>query len=115
MHALTSQKIITIILIPTDVQTFQERQQATCLDADYDGISRSLQITVPLERENYNKFQDADGCPDILHFDVTGDADGDGIMDNNDLCPFSLEIYNKFQDADGCPDYVADNKIIFDY
>jgi hypothetical protein len=45
---------------------------------------------------------------------ITGDADGDGIADHNDSCPFSPETYNKFLDADGCPDYVADNKLAFD-
>ena len=44
-----------------------------------------------------------DGCPDVLEFKMTGDADGDGILDHNDTCPFSPETYNKFQDDDGCP------------
>ena len=55
-----------------------------------------------------------DGCPDVLQLQITGDADGDGILDVNDLCPFSLEVYNKFQDEDGCPDLVADNKLLSD-
>ena len=68
----------------------------------------------PLDRENYNKFQDGDGCPDVLQLTITGDADGDGIADHNDSCPFSPETYNKFQDEDGCPDYIADNRFAFD-
>ena len=31
------------------------------------------------ERENYNKFQDDDGCPDVLYLTIIGDADNDGI------------------------------------
>ena len=54
-----------------------------------------------------NKFQDTDGCPDTVDFQITGDIDGDGIQDDNDNCPFNPETYNKFQDTDGCPDYVA--------
>ena len=43
----------------------------------------------PLERENFNKYQDHDGCPDVLQLSNLGDADGDGILDVNDLCPYS--------------------------
>ena len=28
-----------------------------------------------------------DGCPDVLYFEVTGDADNDGIEDHMDNCP----------------------------
>ena len=57
------------------------------LDADYDGIADHLD-QCPMDRENYNKFQDDDGCPDVLQLQITGDADGDGILDVDDLCPF---------------------------
>ena len=57
-------------------------------DADYDGIPDDVD-SCPYERENYNKFQDEDGCPDVLRLIITGDADGDGIEDHVDSCPFS--------------------------
>ena len=62
----------------------------------YDGIPDDMD-DCPLDRENYNKFQDEDGCPDELQFGFTGDADGDGIPDNLDSCPFSPETYNMLQ------------------
>ena len=43
-----------------------------------------------------------------------GDSDGDGINDEDDMCPTQPETYNKFQDEDGCPDFVADNKLMTD-
>ena len=50
-----------------------------------------------------------------LNFLITGDSDGDGILNHFDQCPHSSqETYNKFQDEDGCPDYVADNKLTYD-
>ena len=68
----------------------------------------------PNERENFNKFQDEDGCPDVVDFKITGDIDNDGIGDEDDLCPYSPETYNKFQDEDGCPDTIYDNKFTTD-
>jgi hypothetical protein len=32
------------------------------------------------------------------------DADQDGIIDNDDLCPNQSENYNGIDDKDGCPD-----------
>ena len=52
-----------------------------------------------------NKFEDSDGCPDVLQLPITGDADGDGLLNASDDCPYSPETYNKFQDEDGCPDF----------
>ncbi|MBW2263394.1 MAG: OmpA family protein [Deltaproteobacteria bacterium] len=33
-----------------------------------------------------------------------GDADGDGIPDGADSCPYDPEVYNGLEDGDGCPD-----------
>ena len=68
----------------------------------------------PLERENYNKFQDEDGCPDIIQHVTSGDSDSDGILNSFDSCPYQPETYNRFQDTDGCPDFIADNKLSAD-
>ena len=66
-------------------------------DTDGDGIfdKRDRCVTNP---ENFNGFEDTDGCPD------DPDSDGDGIADSKDRCPREAENINKFEDSDGCPD-----------
>jgi hypothetical protein len=49
------------------------------------------------EKEDFDGFEDGDGCPDP-------DNDGDGIDDESDLCPLEAETVNGYEDADGCPD-----------
>ncbi|MBU8898539.1 OmpA family protein [Corallococcus sp. M34] len=47
--------------------------------------------------EDYDGFQDDDGCLDP-------DDDGDGIPDTEDICPTEPETRNGYRDEDGCPD-----------
>jgi outer membrane protein OmpA-like peptidoglycan-associated protein len=101
-------------------------------DRDGDGYKDDVD-KCPDEPEDFDGFQDADGCPDpdndndgILDVDdkcpnnpenmngvedhdgcpegVDGDRDGDGIPDSKDKCPDQPEDRDGFQDADGCPD-----------
>jgi OOP family OmpA-OmpF porin len=101
-------------------------------DRDGDGYKDDVD-KCPDEPEDFDGFQDADGCPDpdndqdgILDVDdkcpnnpenmngiedhdgcpegVDGDRDGDGIPDSKDKCPNDPEDRDGFQDADGCPD-----------
>ncbi|HEX4422958.1 MAG TPA: OmpA family protein [Kofleriaceae bacterium] len=65
-------------------------------DRDGDGIKDDVD-KCPDEPEDFDGFQDADGCPDP-------DNDGDGIKDVDDLCPNEPEDFDGFEDADGCPD-----------
>ncbi len=84
----------------------------------------------PTEPEDFDEFEDADGCPDpdndqdtVLDGDdkcinVPEDADGfededgcpdpdndkDGFLDPDDKCPNEPETVNSFEDDDGCPD-----------
>jgi outer membrane protein OmpA-like peptidoglycan-associated protein len=51
----------------------------------------------PDAAEDFDDFEDADGCPDP-------DNDGDGVRDVNDRCPMDAEDMDDFEDADGCPD-----------
>lgn len=34
----------------------------------------------------------------------TGDRDGDGVLDDDDRCPYDQETKNRYLDEDGCPD-----------
>lgn len=65
-------------------------------DKDGDGILDDVD-QCPLDPEDFDTFEDEDGCPDE-------DNDQDGIVDLNDACPFTPEDVDGFQDSDGCPD-----------
>lgn len=65
-------------------------------DNDQDGIPDKYD-DCPKQSEDFDGFQDEDGCPDP-------DNDGDGIPDKNDKCPNQAEDPDGFQDEDGCPD-----------
>lgn len=77
-------------------------------DRDGDGLV-DPEDQCPDQPENYNGFQDTDGCPDEL------DSDGDGVVDARDLCPLDPEDRDSYLDEDGCPeldndtDGIADN------
>src|SRR6185437_669040 len=66
-------------------------------DRDGDGLPDNID-KCPDEPENYNGYQDADGCPD------DADTDGDGIPDSQDQCVLQPEDKDGYQDSDGCPD-----------
>ena len=76
-------------------------------DRDGDGIKDDVD-KCPDDPEDFDGFQDADGCPDP-------DNDKDRILDKDDKCPNEPETYNGVEDADGCPDrgrvVVTDTKI----
>ncbi|HEY8073604.1 MAG TPA: OmpA family protein, partial [Labilithrix sp.] len=101
-------------------------------DRDGDGIKDDVD-KCPDDPEDFDGFQDEDGCPDpdndndgIPDKDdrcpnepedrdgdqdedgcpegSDGDRDGDGIPDSKDKCPDDPEDKDGFQDADGCPD-----------
>jgi outer membrane protein OmpA-like peptidoglycan-associated protein len=109
-------------------------------DRDGDGILDTFD-QCPDERENYNGYEDLDGCPDdpdtdkdsiadsrdqcILepedkdgYLDEDGcpdlDNDADGIPDDKDKCPNEPEDPDGFQDDDGCPDEDNDNDTVKD-
>ncbi|HEX8108893.1 MAG TPA: OmpA family protein, partial [Kofleriaceae bacterium] len=97
-------------------------------DRDGDGIKDDVD-KCPDEPEDFDGFEDEDGCPDPDNDhdgvpdvddrcpDIPGpkendgcpitannDRDGDGIPDNVDKCPDQPEDKDGFQDEDGCPD-----------
>jgi len=67
-------------------------------DRDGDGIP-DAKDACPDRPEDFDGFEDADGCPDI-------DNDLDRVLDIADKCPNVPETYNGFEDDDGCPDTV---------
>ncbi len=52
----------------------------------------------PDEPEDFDAYEDEDGCPDDQ------DLDGDGVPDSRDLCVAEPEDADGRADADGCPD-----------
>ncbi len=106
-------------------------------DRDGDGY-KDDQDQCPDEPEDFDGFQDGDGCPDpdndndgILDVDDRcpniaedrdgdrdddgcpeasreGDRDGDGIPDSKDKCPDDPEDKDGFEDEDGCPEHDND-------
>ena len=75
-------------------------------DPDNDGIKGSADMCAD-EPEDYDGFEDEDGCPDL-------DNDADGILDVADKCPLEAEDYDGFEDEDGCPDLDNDGDGILD-
>ena len=69
-------------------------------DDDKDGII-NRKDKCPRDPEDYDDFEDEDGCPDY-------DNDKDGITDLKDKCPLVPEDKDGFEDWDGCPDYDND-------
>jgi outer membrane protein OmpA-like peptidoglycan-associated protein len=65
-------------------------------DKDADGIEDKVDAC-PNDPEDFDGFEDTDGCPDL-------DNDKDGIPDKIDKCPDLAEDFDGFQDEDGCPD-----------
>lgn len=70
-------------------------------DPDNDGISRE-DDKCPTQAEDFDGFEDDDGCPDL-------DDDHDGVLDARDGCPLVAEDKDGIQDADGCPEGDADS------
>jgi outer membrane protein OmpA-like peptidoglycan-associated protein len=63
-------------------------------DSDGDKIT-DAQDRCPNDAEDFDGFQDEDGCPEA-------DNDHDGILDDEDECPEDAE--ERGGDGDGCPD-----------
>jgi len=90
-----------------DVQAFLDVAYTPAgLESDDDGIPDSVDRCPQLD-EDFDGFEDADGCPD-------NDNDGDGIVDANDQCSMAAEDNDGFEDADGCPDNDNDGDGIVD-
>jgi len=67
-------------------------------DCDGDGLLDPEDTKCPCEAENYNGYQDEDGCPD------DPDSDLDGVPDSKDACVMRPEDKDGYLDEDGCPE-----------
>lgn len=65
-------------------------------DRDGDGY-KDDEDQCPDEPEDFDGFEDEDGCPDP-------DNDNDGILDVDDRCPNIPEDFDGDEDKDGCPE-----------
>lgn len=68
-------------------------------DKDGDGFLDD-EDKCPNEPEDFDGYQDNDGCPEK----EDADSDNDGILDQDDKCPTDPEDRDGFKDDDGCPD-----------
>jgi len=75
-------------------------------DRDQDGLVDKID-TCPQEAEDFDDFEDLDGCPDL-------DNDGDTVADVVDSCPNTPEDADGFEDSDGCPDANNDEDSLVD-
>jgi outer membrane protein OmpA-like peptidoglycan-associated protein len=109
-------------------------------DRDGDGYLDPAD-SCPEQPENFNGFEDLDGCPDDPDTDADGiadsvdscimepedidqylDADGcpepdndlDGLLDADDKCPLEAEDPDGYEDSDGCPDLDNDGDTVPD-
>lgn len=76
------------------------------LDEDNDKIPDN-EDACPKHPEDYDGFEDIDGCPDP-------DNDLDEVDDSEDQCPTAREDIDGFEDEDGCPDLDNDQDKIPD-
>jgi hypothetical protein len=90
---LIKEKLRTIELVNEEPDYYYTDEDDE--DLDNDGILDE-DDKCDREKEDYNGFEDSDGCPD--------DRDDDGIKGDNDDCPNEKEDYNGYEDADGCID-----------
>lgn len=70
--------------------------EPTAGDRDRDGLDDD-EDRCPSRPEDYDNFEDSDGCPDT-------DNDRDQIPDMIDQCPDVPEDRNQYEDEDGCPE-----------
>nr|MBA3454314.1 DUF4215 domain-containing protein [Deltaproteobacteria bacterium] len=76
------------------------------VDTDFDSYLDPVD-KCPTDPEDFDKFEDEDGCPDL-------DDDKDTIPDAADNCRLEPEDLDGFEDANGCPELDNDGDKILD-
>ncbi len=84
----------------------QEKPAPEVPDTDGDGLKDNVD-KCPKDAEDFDTFQDDDGCPDR-------DDDNDGIPDKTDQCRMQPEDRDGFEDENGCPEEDNDKDGILD-
>jgi len=82
--------------MPKEVCVPPTRVAKKRVDTDGDGLFDD-EDDCPTKPEDFDKFEDEDGCPDV-------DNDKDTILDVDDACDNDPEDFDKFEDQDGCPE-----------
>ena len=90
------------VVVAAEVEPTPEIQEVepTPTDKDGDGLLDEVD-KCPEVPEDFDKYQDDDGCPEE-------DNDADGIADRSDACPDIAEDLDQYQDGDGCPEFDND-------
>ncbi len=86
--------------------SYHSQGEPPVYDQDADGILDEFDAC-PVEPEDSDGFEDADGCPDL-------DNDQDSIADDRDQCPRQPEDMDTYKDLDGCPDPDNDGDLVLD-
>ncbi|MFH0902965.1 MAG: outer membrane beta-barrel protein, partial [Pseudomonadota bacterium] len=90
------------------VEIGQPEQTEASKPSDADGDAfLDARDKCPDKAEDFDGFEDQDGCPDL-------DDDGDGILVGIDGCEKEKETVNGIEDADGCPEKDSDGDGILD-
>ncbi|MDW8361319.1 MAG: OmpA family protein [Myxococcales bacterium] len=76
-------------------------------DRDGDGYP-DPEDRCPDDPEDFDGYEDGDGCPEDQ------DSDGDGLADSRDVCPIEPEDPDGYLDAEGCPEPDNDLDLIAD-
>jgi len=100
------QQTATPVLLASEESIVEQKviYRTPDLDQDKDKIIDTAD-ECPNEAEDWDDFDDSDGCPDI-------DNDNDKVPDDSDVAPDEPETFNGYMDQDGKPDQELQHVIL---